>query len=113
MVVEICNLLGVAVSPKSQAGQAVVLLGISFLFKEGKLAIDCKRKENVLAEIRDVLPSDSLSPGPAAKLKGKLQFILHRPATGELFSGLSRIVSIRLIGPLHYRRLSAVLCRCG
>ena len=46
-VVEICELLGVAASLKSQTGQAVALLGISFLFKEVKLAIDCKRKERV------------------------------------------------------------------
>ena len=75
MVAEICKLLGVAVSPNSQAGQAVVLLGISFLFKEKKLAIDYQRKEKVLAEIWDVLASDSLPPGQAEKLKGKLQFI--------------------------------------
>ena len=35
-VVEVCKLWGVAVSPKSQSGQALVLLGISFLFKERK-----------------------------------------------------------------------------
>ena len=62
-IIKICKLQGVGVNPKSQAGQARISLGILFLFKGKKLAIDYQR------EMRGVLASDplSLSQGQAAK----------------------------------------------
>ena len=79
MVIEICKLLGVGVNPKSQAGQARISLGILFLFKEEKLAIDYRR------EMRGVLASDPLffSQGQAAKAIDATQNQLESRRAGE------------------------------
>ena len=50
------------------------ILGVAYRLPLLKIGITNKRKLMLQAEISDILKNDSLSPGHAGKLKGKLNF---------------------------------------
>ena len=75
MVVEVCNLLGVKTNNKVAYGAELDILGVHFNFATGKLAVKDSRQKTLELEIRTALDEDRLTPGQAAKLRGKLVFV--------------------------------------
>ena len=75
LVERVCELLGVAVSAKTQSGPVVEILGVTFDHTSERLLVKLARREALTAQIRDILRRDSLQPGEAGKLRGKLQFV--------------------------------------
>ena len=75
LVKGICHLLGVTVNEKFQWADRLNLLGIAYSFSEERLLILRERKEALIQEILEILSRGSLTPGEAAKLRGKLSFV--------------------------------------
>ena len=70
------QLLGIDVAlHKLQSGQELVILGIVYDLKLGRLGIKPDRREKLLKNLDDVLRNDELTPAEAAKIKGRLGFV--------------------------------------
>ena len=69
------NLLGVKTNNKVACSAELDILGIHFNFATGKLAVKDYRQKTLELEIRTALDEDRLTPGQAAKLRGKLAFV--------------------------------------
>ena len=71
-VCHICHLLGIGISPKTQHGPNVDILGIVFDFDRVCLGVKQDRRTRLIDELHEILSTSQLSPGRAGKLKGKL-----------------------------------------
>ena len=60
---------------EDQRGRIITVLGVTFNFVTGQLEILEDRRNKVRHEIVTALKTDTLHPGRASKLKGKLLFI--------------------------------------
>ena len=70
-VCHICHLLGSGISPKTQHGPNVHILGIVFDFDRGCLGVKQDRRTRLIDELHEILSTSQLSPGRAGKLKGE------------------------------------------
>ena len=70
---------------KVKVGAEVDILGVAYRLPLLRIGITTKRKRMLQAEISDILQKDSLSPGHAGKLKGKLNF-----AASQLWGKIGR-----------------------
>jgi hypothetical protein len=62
---------------KVKVGPRVDILGVGYDLPALKIGITAKRQEALCEEITSILQNDTLSPGQAGKLKGKLTFVTH------------------------------------
>ena len=60
---------------KLQSGQELVILGIVYDLKVGRLGIKPERREKLLKNLDAVLQSNELTQAEAAKIKGRLSFV--------------------------------------
>ena len=110
LVERVCELLGVAVNAKTQCGPVVEILGVTFDHTSERLLVKPARREALTAQIREILRRDSLQPGEAGKLRGKLQFVAGHFAEKHGRSFL-RVLSERQFSSKGYTGLSPALRR--
>ena len=79
---------------KLQISRAPTILGVTYNLEEMHLEIKADRKTDLLEEIDCILRSDSLEPGLAGKLKGKLMFGASQ-LWGKIGRAFLRVVSER------------------
>ena len=99
-VCHICHLLGIGISPKTQHGPKVDILGIVFDFDRGCLGIKRDRRTRLIDELHEILSTSQLSPGRAGKLKGKLLFVAGH------YSGRHGRAFLGAIGERQYSQAS-------
>ena len=76
LVATLHHSLGILYSDKkTQVGPVVTVLGIQYHLNELVIDVAPQRRTDLLAELRGITNPAALSPGAAAKLKGKLQFV--------------------------------------
>jgi hypothetical protein len=76
LVATLHHVLGIDFSfDKVQRGTQLTILGVEYNFESGELGVCPGRRDDLLAELDSVMRGDGLAPGPAGKLKGKLQFL--------------------------------------
>ena len=75
IVLELCNLLGVAVNSKTQKGHVVDLLGVTFDHNRGVIDLKEERRIRLIDESEEIIKNDLLTPGHPGKLRGKLMYI--------------------------------------
>eukprot|EP00971_Amphidinium_carterae_P066097 1309328-Amphidinium_carterae.1 len=100
---------------KCKRSQRLDLLGVTFDFKSQQVDIKQSRCEELCAEISDIMRTDTLDPGHAAKLKGKVPGKLMLASTqlwgkvGKAFRRILRVLSERQYGRMKNSSLSDAL----
>ena len=77
LVTKVCDMFGVMVNNKTDFGDNIAFLGVGFDFSAGVLYVLDQRRKKIMAEIINIIKSNLLPFGQAAKLKGKLMFITN------------------------------------
>ena len=114
-VCHICHLLGIGISPKTQHGPNVDILGIVFDFDRGCLGVKQDRRTTLIDELHEILSTSQLSPGRAGKLKGNFHSWRDIILGGTDEPSWVRLESASILRPARRasRRTSGRLSRHG
>ena len=75
LVEEVCKMLGVATNDKTMSGPIINLLSITLNFSTGRIYILEERRTRLIEEITGIMKENTMTPGMASKLNGKLLFV--------------------------------------